>query len=168
MTNVDELVKQIRKLAPAATAIEVDAPVRGGGTWWVDVRLNKSLLTIGWNASMGFGVTSLPSGGYGHGPDEFYGTPVDAAARVAELLATKKRTQPADRMTLKRLREAQRLSQGDMARRLHVSQAAVSKMERSPSPNLKVLQQWVMALGGQVQVQARFGERTVLVDVDPR
>lgn len=58
--------------------------------------------------------------------------------------------------TLRELRmHAQTLTQGELARRMNVSQAAVSKAEKRPTTQLSLgaLDRYVEALGGKVDVQ---------------
>ena len=58
--------------------------------------------------------------------------------------------------TLRELRaHAQTMTQGEIAHRLNVSQAAVSKTEKRPAAQLSLgaLDRYVEALGGQVDVQ---------------
>jgi DNA-binding XRE family transcriptional regulator len=163
-TRVEQLAESLRSRLPRAR-IEVDAPSQGGGTWWVDVRQEKQVLSVQWNSSMGFGLSSLPSDGYGDGPDEFYETETEVADRVAHLLSTGERTAPPDSLALKRLREARGVSQVELARRMGVTQATISKLEHRADPSLTSVREWVAALGGHLEVQAKFDDRTVTVDV---
>ena len=64
--------------------------------------------------------------------------------------------------TLRELRmHAQTMTQGELARRLDVSQAAVSKTEKRPTAQLSLgaLDRYVEALGGEVDVQIRVPGR---------
>ena len=65
-----------------------------------------------------------------------------------------------DEAVLRKLRESRRLSQAELARKLHVTQAAVSKMERRSDMYLSTLRNAVSAMGGELEVRARFPEGT--------
>ncbi len=161
---MEQFVETLTHRLPSAS-VEVDAPARGGGTWWIDVRQGPQVLGIQWNPSMGFGLSSLPSDGYGDGPDEFYDNESEIADRVERLLSAGERTTPHDRLALKRLREARGVSQVELARRMGVTQATISKLEHRADPSLTSVREWVVALGGHLEVQAKFDDRTVTVEV---
>ena len=55
-------------------------------------------------------------------------------------------------LQLQRLREARHLTQEEAARAMGVSQAAVSKLERRPNVTIGVLQRYVEAIGGRLEV----------------
>jgi transcriptional regulator with XRE-family HTH domain len=57
---------------------------------------------------------------------------------------------------LKNLRKARRLTQEELARRLGIRQANVSKMERRGNMHLSTLRQVVEAMGGELRVTAHF------------
>ena len=60
-------------------------------------------------------------------------------------------------MTLQELRQgATELSQEDVAEMLRVTQGYVSKLERQPDMLLSRLYRYVEALGGKVEIRARF------------
>ncbi len=61
---------------------------------------------------------------------------------------------------LNELREQQGLTQTELAERMAVSQSAVSKLERRPDPSLDALRAYAAALGGEVVVLVRLGDRT--------
>ncbi len=55
-------------------------------------------------------------------------------------------------LQLQRLREARHLTQKEAAQAMGVSQAALSKLERRPNVTLGVLQRYVEAIGGRLEV----------------
>lgn len=61
-----------------------------------------------------------------------------------------------DRLSLAELRQARRFSQEVLAERLGARQASVSKLERRTDLHLSTLRAYVEALGGQLEVIARF------------
>lgn len=66
------------------------------------------------------------------------------------------------------LRRSQEVSQTQLAELLHISQGAVSKFENSDDVRLSTLRQYIEALGGRLEVSARFDDRTVKLDIKPR
>lgn len=77
--------------------------------------------------------------------------------RAAELLA--------EEATLRQLREAREQSQKDLAEKLGVNQAAVSKLERRSDLYLSTLRGYVEAIGGELEIVARFPDRAVRIDL---
>jgi transcriptional regulator with XRE-family HTH domain len=65
------------------------------------------------------------------------------------------------------LRERAGLSQRDLARRLGVTQPRVAAIEKSRNVTIGVLEQYVGALGGQLEVTVRTGGRKITL-VSPR
>jgi len=59
-----------------------------------------------------------------------------------------------DEMALDELREARDLTQEQLARLLHVNQAAVSKMERRAYMYITTLQGVIKAMGGRLEIRA--------------
>lgn len=68
--------------------------------------------------------------------------------RAAELIA--------EEMTLQELRKAKQKSQQAIAEQLHVKQAEVSKIERRVDMYVSTLRNYVQALGGSLEIVARF------------
>lgn len=64
-------------------------------------------------------------------------------------------------MELAELREALRFSQDDLAKKLKVTQAAVSRLERRPHVLLASIASYVEALGGKLELHAVLPGRTV-------
>jgi transcriptional regulator with XRE-family HTH domain len=66
------------------------------------------------------------------------------------------------------LREQAGLSQRDLAKRLGVSQPRIAKIERSKNVTVELLEQYVEALGGHLQVTVVKGnKRTTLISPTP-
>ncbi|QEH35205.1 helix-turn-helix protein [Aquisphaera giovannonii] len=86
--------------------------------------------------------------------------------RAAELIA--------EEATLRQLREARARTQVELARALRVNQAAISKLERRSDMDLSTLRGFIEAMGGQLEIVARFPDRSVRInqfealDPDPR
>ena len=66
------------------------------------------------------------------------------------------------------LRRAQDLSQTELAERLQITQAAVSKFENSDDVRLSTLRQYIEALGGHLEISARFDDRVVAIEIGAR
>jgi transcriptional regulator with XRE-family HTH domain len=74
------------------------------------------------------------------------------ASRVSELKAD---------MALHELRQARERSQEDLARELKVGQPAVAKLERRADMYVSNLRRYIEALGGSLEITARFPEGSV-------
>lgn len=66
-------------------------------------------------------------------------------------------------MALDELREARRLTQEQLAATLHVKQSAISKLERRTDMYVSTLQRMVQAMGGELEIRARFPEGEVRI-----
>lgn len=75
--------------------------------------------------------------------------------RTAELLA--------DEATLRQVREARERSQEEVAKKLHIKQAAVSKLERRTDMYLSTLRRYIEAMGGRLEIVACFPDKTVRI-----
>lgn len=65
------------------------------------------------------------------------------------------------------LREARAVTQSSIAAAMHVTQPAVSKLERRADVSVGALRDYVAALGGTLEVTARFPDGAVqLLDAD--
>ena len=77
------------------------------------------------------------------------------SARTAELVA--------EEATLRQLREARERSQEEVAKTLHIKQAAVSKLERRADMYLSTLRRFIEAMGGKLEIVARFPNHAVRI-----
>jgi DNA-binding XRE family transcriptional regulator len=80
--------------------------------------------------------------------------------------AAKRRTErwvarEVERLALRELREAKKLTQEEMASRLKVEQAAISKLERRQDMYLSTLNKYVSGMGGKLEVTAVFPSGSV-------
>src|SRR5215469_7840439 len=64
-------------------------------------------------------------------------------------------------MELSELREVLKVSQAELAKRLKVTQTAISRLEHRPNVLLETIYNYVEALGGRLELQAVLGSRTV-------
>jgi transcriptional regulator with XRE-family HTH domain len=79
-------------------------------------------------------------------------------ARVAERVAEFKAE-----MALAELRQARERSQEELARVLKVNQPAVAKLEKRTDMYVSNLRRYVEALGGKLEITAKFPEATVTI-----
>lgn len=76
-------------------------------------------------------------------------------ARANEIIA---------QMPLQELRRSRALSQEEVAKVLHVKQANISKLERRTDINIKTLKNLVSAMGGELQIVARFPDGAIQIN----
>jgi transcriptional regulator with XRE-family HTH domain len=65
------------------------------------------------------------------------------------------------------LRKAMQLTQAQVAEELGIGQAAVSKLERRPDKYLSTLRRFVEAMGGELEIHAKFESGDVVIDLLP-
>jgi hypothetical protein len=70
----------------------------------------------------------------------------------------------AEEAGLRQLREARQKSQEAVGKQLHVKQAAVSKLERRTDMYVSTLRTYIEAMGGKLEIIARFKDRTVRIN----
>jgi predicted transcriptional regulator len=66
-------------------------------------------------------------------------------------------------MTLEELRKARSLSQEKVADSLAIGQPAVAKLEKRTDMHVSNLRRYVEALGGTLEITARFDKTTVVI-----
>ncbi|MDR0480856.1 MAG: helix-turn-helix domain-containing protein, partial [Gallionellaceae bacterium] len=64
-------------------------------------------------------------------------------------------------MPLHELRQAKAMSQVSLSESLHVNQAAISKMERRADMYISTLRNYIRAMGGDLEIIARFPDGAV-------
>ena len=84
-------------------------------------------------------------------------TPAQQAAVSAKVVALR------EEMTLAELRQARQMTQATLSNTLHVGQAAVAKMEKRTDMYVGNLRRFVEAMGGELDVVARFPEGSVKI-----
>jgi ribosome-binding protein aMBF1 (putative translation factor) len=67
-------------------------------------------------------------------------------------------------MPLQELRQARKLSQEQLADELQIRQASVSKLERRTDMYIQSLRSYIEALGGELEIRARFPEGDVRIN----
>jgi transcriptional regulator with XRE-family HTH domain len=69
-----------------------------------------------------------------------------------------------EEMPLGELRAARKLTQEKLAENLHVKQAAVSKIERRADMYVSTLRDFIIAMGGELEITARFPDGSVRIN----
>lgn len=82
----------------------------------------------------------------------------------AQKAATKKTKKMLKEMPLQELRQAHQLSQERMAELLHTKQANVSRIERRTDMYISTLRGYIEAMGGQLDIVARFPKGEVSIN----
>jgi DNA-binding XRE family transcriptional regulator len=170
MNSIELLKRDIERALPRVEA-KLRKPRKETGHWWLDATHDGHVVTVEWSPRRGFGISTDDAGdGYGEGPDEVVEDREEAAKRVVELLAKGSRSIPPHEVVLRELRAALGFTQEQLANRLGVQQAAVSRLERRPDMTLSSLRRYVEALGGELEinVRTRDGEQLRLLDTDQR
>lgn len=67
-------------------------------------------------------------------------------------------------MVLHELRQAMQMSQDQLARKLRVKQANISKIERRTDMYISTLRSYIQAMGGDLEIVARFSHGSVKID----
>src|SRR4051812_41214857 len=73
-TSAEQRVARLKRLLTDridGVRIEVDAPGRPRGDWFIDVAVGEQSFVVAFRPALGFGISSTPSEGIGDGPDEF-------------------------------------------------------------------------------------------------
>jgi len=73
-------------------------------------------------------------------------------------------TAMARQMPLHELRAARRLSQAALAERLDTTQSSVSKLEKRTDMYLSTLRAYIEAMGGRLEITARFPDGSVEIE----
>ena len=68
-----------------------------------------------------------------------------------------------EEMLLHELRHVRGLSQKELAEALHVQQPAIAKMERRTDMYISTLRTHIEAMGGELEITARFPDGTVKI-----
>ena len=163
MNDIERLKECVARELPNATLLlQVPNPPRPTAAWWLDVEHQGHHVAVEWKPRRGFGVTS-PAEGLGDGAEETYDDVDATARRILELVREKRRTEPPAARALAALRQQRRFSQEDLAKALNIRQAAVSKMERRGDMHVSTLRKAVSAMGGELELRARFPDAVVLI-----
>lgn len=157
---ISRFVSRLSERVPAVR-VSQDPPATRGGIWFLDVSYGRRSAVIQWHPRKGFGLSRSREALYGEGPHEVFADPLAAAARTAGLLLKNGYTAAPTEAPIARIRLLRGLSQEDLARRLHVRQAAVSKLERKQNIRMDTLRRVVQALGARLVLKVEWGGRSL-------
>ncbi len=162
MNPIEQLHTELQRVIPDLTC-ELDPAASPTGSWWLDARRGHAHVVIEWKPDMGFGVTATPEPGLGEGSHEVYSSLETVARRVGNLLAHGGQTTSLESLDLPALRLLMKMTQQDVAREMQVRQAAVSKLESRTNMHIATLDNYVEALGGELEIWANFPDRRVRI-----
>jgi ribosome-binding protein aMBF1 (putative translation factor) len=119
-------------------------------------------LVVQWRPAQGFGVSTpaLENSDYGSGTDEVYTDSVGAMDRIIHLIETGESTVPPEAVRLAELRQSRGLSQAELAERVGVKQANISRIEGRDDLKVSTLVKVVEAMGATLSIRARFPDGT--------
>ena len=121
--------------------------------WWIDVGHRGGSFTVHWAPDSGFVLhPASADAAYGEMPPERYADTAMLLRRAEQLLEGGE----VGSVDLRDLRQMQGLSQAELAARLGIQQAAVSKVERRQDLPLDTLSAIVKALGGTLELKVKF------------
>lgn len=161
------LATQLLERVPGVT-VKVTAPSGRGSVWWVDASARGHHVVVEWSLEDGFGLSSTEDNDFNTAASEVIADADDAVDRVVDVLKSGRPIPPRKEMYLQRLREHREVSQETLADLLRVSQATVSKTERREDMLLSTLRTFVEALGGRLQVVAKFPSESIELNVQDR
>ena len=162
MNQIERLKSDLASRFPGLR-MEIDAPAdEQRGIWHLDVRPDGDapLIVVEWRPDRGFGVSTPGPDDYGTRPDEIYPNARSAYDRVAQLVLSGGQTSPPEAVRLGELRRLLGLSQGEVAGRAGIKQAAVARIEGRDDILLSTLDRIVSAMGATLSIRARFPDGT--------
>ena len=142
----------------------IDAPVDPAGEWFLDIEIDGYSANVAWRADRGFGLYASDAEGYGAGPDEIFRDPGLAARRLKQL-ADAARAHRNPRMRLGDIRRLVDQPQTEIAGRLHVGQAVISRLENQNDAKLSTIRDYVEALGGRAELVVHFDDFEAPIDL---
>ncbi len=161
MNVIEELQRRVRAELPGIP-VQIDVPDSVAGAAWLDVVQDQHHVSVEWRPRLGIGVSAQMAGeAFGEGPDELYADIDEAVMRIVELARNKVVTHAPREILLRRLREVRELTQERLAFELGIRQATISKLERRTDVYVSTLTKVVAALGGRLEIRARFAEGVV-------
>ncbi len=141
--NEMELMHAVLSHVFPSAQISLEKPLHQDGFWSMDVRLSVGYhLAIDWREASGFGLTSDAEHGYGEPADEHFTDFEAALMRSVKLIKNRMETLAPYAVRMKELRQKLKLSQEEVAGRMGINQAAVSKLEGREDSRVATLQSY--------------------------
>jgi DNA-binding transcriptional regulator YiaG len=165
MNSIERLRNMVKERFPTAT-FALDSPDSPTGVWWLDLYLDASHIAVEWRPGQGFGISTPSIDDFGVGADEIHESTTGAFERIRELLLSQTKTRSPVDVPLPKLRESLQVTQAEIAKRLGINQASLSRMERRSDMFIGSLRNLVEALGGSLELIARFPEATVRIHLN--
>jgi DNA-binding XRE family transcriptional regulator len=158
-SNASETFSKLVALLCPQASIEIEDGGEKTGNVWFDIEQDQIRVTAEWRPGLGIGIYHPEANAYGTSPQEVFPDVAMAGRRVRQLLEAK------DSKPLRMIRDLLELSQEEVADKLQVKQAAVSRLEARKDPKLQSIINAVKAMGGDIEVRARFkgGEFPILL-----
>ncbi len=169
MNPIQELKRKIRSEFPNLK-VKMDAASTAKGPWFLDVHRGDGapLIVIEWRSDWGFGISTPDGSDFGMKPDELYSNVKTALQRVAELVHHEANTIPPRPAKLAELRTFLGLTQAELAERIGVKQANISRIESREDIRLSTLATLVKAMGGHMTITVTLPNgTTVPLDLSP-
>jgi DNA-binding transcriptional regulator YiaG len=141
--------------------VKITSPSGRGTVWWIDASARGHNVVVEWSPDDGFGLSATDGNDYNTAASETFADADAAVARVVEVLRSRSRVPARQEMYLQRLRERREISQDTLADLMQVSQATVSKTERREDMLISTLRTFIEALGGHLQLLAKFPSETI-------
>ena len=155
---IEQMEDRLRERLPSLVS-SVDRPDnQEAGHWFLDCSLNEHPVIVEWRPGRGFGISARSNIVFGEGPDEVYESLDEAFERVLILLMHRRHTLAFEELSLGAVRRAANISQTQLAARLDVTQATVSKMENRADMFIGTLRAAIEAMGGELELRAVFPE----------
>lgn len=160
---IAKFVDLLRKECPEAR-VDIDAPSDPNGEWMIDVVQGRFRTSVAWRSAFGFGIFTASDQGIGEGPDEIFRDADNACARLVQLMRRARGGAASEFMMLKELRQLRQTSQLDLAEAMQKDQAFISRLEGRDDMLLSSLVQYIEAMGGQLELRARFEKWEARID----
>jgi hypothetical protein len=163
--QIDELLAALR--AEASVEVEIEAPFREEGLWWLQLEIDGAALDVSWQSVSGFGLY-LSSPEFGGRPDEICNEAGRCARRLLQLAAAGRVGAKDHVPTLKDVRHLYGVSQVELAAALGTDQAHVSRLERRADLKVSTIRDYVSALGGELELTVRFPDYSAAISPAPQ
>ena len=158
----------VRQFIEALEVMHGDVSIaleKGGdiaGDWWIDVGHQTGAFTVQWKPQAGFALhPATDDAVFGEMPCERYSDTATLLRRAEQLIDQG----TVGAVGLRDFREVQGVSQAELAARLGIQQAAVSKVERRQDLHLDTLSAIIKALGGTLEMKLKFARGEVPLKV---